>query len=176
MFHRGNVLDRLAEQGGRPFAEACAEAWAWLERTGFLIFSLTGSHEGVFELSRRARAVGSPSDFERLRQAAMLPREMLHPGIAVDASGLFIVGKFELAVFAAFKAVEVAVATKSGCEGQGVSLMRAAFRPDTGLLSDKKAYAGEQEAMMHLFAGAMGSFRNPVGHREVRYMDAREPA
>ena len=49
----------------------------------------------------------------------------------------------------------------------GVKLMREAFRPDSGPLTDKKSVGGEQVAIMELFAGAMGHCKNPPNHREV---------
>lgn len=54
----------------------------------------------------------------------------------------------------------------------GVSLMRQAFHVDTGKsdageLTDTEQQPAEQEAIGHLFAGAIGYCRNPLGHREV---------
>jgi hypothetical protein len=33
---------------------------------------------------------------------------------------------------------------------------------------------GEREGTAHLFAGAFQAFRNPAGHRNVQYSQARE--
>ncbi|MFL6259773.1 MAG: TIGR02391 family protein [Thermoanaerobaculia bacterium] len=49
----------------------------------------------------------------------------------------------------------------------GVDLMRKAFAPGKGLLADKAAPKAEQEALAHLFAGAIGSYKNPNSHRHV---------
>lgn len=174
--HRGNMLGRLAEQGGAEFGEACAEAWSWLERAGLLVYSVTARNDGVFELSRRARSLKTRGNFADVRQAALFSRELLHPVIAEQSYGLFLVGKYDLAVFAAFKAIEISVAKKSQCVGQGTDLMRQAFKPGSGPLTDLGAQTSEQEAVAHLFAGSFGTFRNPVGHRNVTYRDAFEPA
>ncbi len=49
----------------------------------------------------------------------------------------------------------------------GMDLMRKAFKPSSGPLSDNATPAGEQEALMHLMAGAIGSYKNPHSHRNV---------
>jgi uncharacterized protein (TIGR02391 family) len=49
--------------------------------------------------------------------------------------------------------------------------MRQAFAKDRGPLTDESADPGEQEAMMHLFGGAIGVFKNPSSHRTVNYDD-----
>jgi uncharacterized protein (TIGR02391 family) len=47
----------------------------------------------------------------------------------------------------------------------GVKLMRAAFDPKSGPLRDSSRESGEQEAMAHTYAGAIGLFKNPPSHR-----------
>ena len=42
----------------------------------------------------------------------------------------------------------------------GVPMMRRAFAPDIGPLTDKSAPKGEQQALSDLFAGAIGSYKN----------------
>jgi hypothetical protein len=49
----------------------------------------------------------------------------------------------------------------------GCALMRDAFAPKNGVLSDAQAVPGEQTALMELFTGAIGYFKNPGSHREV---------
>ena len=46
-------------------------------------------------------------------------------------------------------------------------LMQAAFNPDNGPLTDKKADRGECVGIMDLFSGAIGHCKNPPSHREV---------
>jgi hypothetical protein len=55
----------------------------------------------------------------------------------------------------------------------GVDLMRRAFKPGTGPLTDVRQPTGEQEARQHLFAGAIGCYKNPNSHR-TDPMDLRD--
>lgn len=56
----------------------------------------------------------------------------------------------------------------------GVKLMRAAFNPINGALTDQAAEEGEKVARMELFAGAIGSYKNPHSHRDVNLEDPAE--
>ena len=78
-----------------------------------------------------------------------------------------------MAVFAAMKEVEVRVRelAKAPQSLLGVKLMQQAFSAETGVLTDCAADPGEQVAMMELFKGAIGLFKNPTSHRPVDYDD-----
>ena len=82
---------------------------------------------------------------------------------------MYLRGDYDVAVFQAFKEVEVAVrkAAKASDSLIGVKLMRAAFKPDGGILTDKETDPGEQVALMELYAGAIGHCKNPTSHRNV---------
>ena len=103
-----------------------------------------------------------------------LPEHKFHPIIAQKVWAMFLQGNYDPAVLQAFKEVEIAV-RKAGNYAEsdhGVPLMRKAFHVDTGKsdagkLTDTNQQPAEQEAIGHLFAGAMGYCRNPLGHREV---------
>ena len=49
----------------------------------------------------------------------------------------------------------------------GVDMINRAFSPKGGPLNDQEAAPGERAAMLGLFSGAYGVFRNPVSHRTV---------
>lgn len=174
-FHRGNELNAFASFG-RPIAMRLAEAFAWLERECLVSHPFDNPEAGVFLISSVGRGLLTTADFARYRQSSLLPKEMLHSDIAAKAWSLFLTGDYDTAVFAAFKVVEIAVATKSGCDGTGVPLMRAAFHKQTGPLRDRTLSDAEREGMSSLFAGAFATFRNPAGHRDITYSGPAEAA
>jgi hypothetical protein len=86
----------------------------------------------------------------------------------------FCCGDHDVAVFQAFKEVEVAVRHAANAKGVGyadsevgTTLMRKAFHPETGPLADKTLVVAERKAEMHLFAAAIGHAKNPTSHRDV---------
>jgi uncharacterized protein (TIGR02391 family) len=147
---------------------ALMEAWSVLERE-----ALIAPHPGndlVYFVTRRGRKLKLASDFSSFRHARLFPKGAIHPIIEQSVYSLFLSGDYETAIFKAFKAVEVAV--KSGSptldpKHYGVDLMRAAFNPTTGPLTDPQEPVAEREALLNLFAGAMGRFKNPPSHRHV---------
>jgi uncharacterized protein (TIGR02391 family) len=105
--------------------------------------------------------------------ARLVPKERLHPSIREDVWSLYHRGKFETAVFEAMKAVEVAVRDAAGLTVAhiGIKLMRKAFDVEAGELTDKAAEQAERQARSDLFAGAIGSYKNPHSHRNVALDD-----
>lgn len=160
-------------------AEAIREAWAWLEGAALLIKDPHWTEPNVIRLlSRRARKLAVEVDARKLFAKRLLPQEALHPTIREDVWGLYQRGKYDTAVFEAMKAVEVAVrdAGGFGAGDLGTKLMRKAFDVDNGPLTDKAAEQGERQARSDLFAGAMGSYKNPHSHRRVALDDPDETA
>ena len=151
--------------------EALEEAWAWLVGSGLLAL-----HLGNTRLSRGARKLAQNPD-RGSYGAGLVPKEVLHPSIREEVWALYHRGKYDTAVFEAMKAVEVAVREAAGLTNSyvGVALMRAAFGTN-GPLTDTTVEAGEQEARAHLFAGAIGSYKNPHSHRNVDLEDRDEAA
>lgn len=156
---------------------ALAEAWAWLTAQG-LVVPDTGinGQSGWRRLSRRAQRMETEADFANFRTARLLPREILHPKIADPVWRAFMRGEFDVAAFQAMKAVEVYVREASGLGPNtiGVNLMRAAFKPENGTLTDMSAEFGEREGRAALFAGAIASYKNPHSHRDVNLDDPAE--
>lgn len=147
---------------------ALMEAWSWLEREGLLVPEPGSQGNWVF-VSRRGQRLKKSSDVEAYRRANLLPKNLLHPVIAQKVWATFLRGDYDTAVFQAFKEVEVAVreAGKFGFDLLGVPLMRKAFAVSNGPLTDRNTPGGEQESLLHLFSGAIGSYKNPSSHRNV---------
>jgi uncharacterized protein (TIGR02391 family) len=160
---------------------AIREAWAWLEGQGLLLPDprFADRRAGPRVLSRRATQLAKQPDPHRALSSRRIPKDSLHPTIREDVWALFHRGKHDSAVFEAMKAVEVAVrdaAPRLDASRIGVKLMRAAFKPDTGPLTDLTVDGGEQVARMELFAGAIGCYKNPHSHRNVALDDPDEAA
>jgi uncharacterized protein (TIGR02391 family) len=87
----------------------------------------------------------------------------------------FLIGEYELGAFAAMREVEIRVRELSGADSSliGVKLMSNSFS-ERGTLSDPELDPGERVGIMNLFAGAIGTFKNPSSHRQVNYEDPTE--
>lgn len=179
-FHPGNLQKELWGHftSGQPqyprhreneINLALSEAWGWLQAQGLIVLDMENGQYGWVQLSRRARAMETESDFGSFKVASLLPREILHPRIADPVWRAFMRGEFDVAAFQAMKAVEVSVRSAAGLGDNliGVKLMREAFAPETGPLTDTSAEGGERVGRMELFAGAIASYKNPHSHRDV---------
>ena len=156
---------------------ALTEAWVWLEAQGLLVPEVGDNGlNGWRVLSRRARTMENDADFASFRVGRLLPKELLHPKIANRVWSAFMRGEFEVAAFQAMKGVEVSVRTAAGLgdEFVGVKLMRNAFAPENGPLTDMIAESGERQGRMDCFAGAVASYKNPHSHRNVGLDDPLE--
>jgi uncharacterized protein (TIGR02391 family) len=150
---------------------ALSEAWSWLVTHGLVVRDPSQHSPDAYQVSRLGRetlkyGVARLAAAERLGVA-------LHPRLAQRIEQQFLLGEFELAVFAAMKEVEVRVRelAKASQSLLGVKLMQQAFSAEKGVLTDPQADPGEQVAMMELFKGAIGLFKNPTSHRPVDYDD-----
>lgn len=161
----------------KPIEEAILEAWAWLEAQGLLVPTDAYSvQQGWRRLSRRALKMQSDADFASFRIARHLSREHLHPRIAERVWLAFMRGEYDVAVLQAMKAVEVAVREAAGLgnEWYGTKLMREAFHPVRGKLTDFEAEPGERQGCADLFAGAAASYKNPHSHRDINLDEPAE--
>lgn len=188
-FHPGNLIsevmssgDRSRGIGGYPsekweaLGAAVSEAFAWLEAQILVVPppSNSNSQAGWRMLSRRAHAMAKENDLQAYQVAQRVPRELLHPDIREEVWLAFVRGDFSDAVFKAMRAVEIAVRDTAGFDAgeHGVPMIRRAFGKD-GALRDPNSQEAEAEALQHLFAGAVGSYKNPHSHRKVA-IDADE--
>jgi uncharacterized protein (TIGR02391 family) len=157
--------------------QALREAWAWLQGAAFLIPHPSYAHS-IMMLSRRAQKLASEADPLKALAARHIPKDSLHASIREDVWALYHRGKYDTAVFEAMKAVEVAVreAAELSAADIGKDLMRKAFDVKHGPLTDTTAEPAERQARSDLFAGAIGSYKNPHSHRNVALDDPDEAA
>jgi uncharacterized protein (TIGR02391 family) len=136
----------------------------------------TSGNPESFVLGRRALKFQDESQFAGFIVTRMLPKDSLHPRLADKVWSAFLRGEYDVAAFQAMKAVEVYVREAAALPDGviGTNLMRTAFHPNTGQLTDPLAEAGEKEARMAFFAGAIGCYKNPHSHRDVNLSDPKE--
>jgi uncharacterized protein (TIGR02391 family) len=156
---------------------ALAEAWNWLEIQGLVVWpDQSNGRNGYRVPSRRGERLTSDETFAQFLRGTELPKEFLHPALREKVWLLFLGGDYDTAVFQAFKEVEVAVRNAAGLSNKeyGVDLMRAAFHPERGPLTDQSTLKPEREALSSLFAGAIGYYKNPQSHRDVGLTEPAE--
>jgi uncharacterized protein (TIGR02391 family) len=181
MFNRDSISRFAGEYPGQyqPDVElAITEAWRWLEFNMFIVPApgINGQN-GWFVPGRRGReALANPQLLTAYRKASTFPRELLHPAIAEQVWAALARGDYDTAVFYAFRTVEETVRKAAGYADTeiGVELMRRAFDASKGPLTKQSDPKPEREALAHLFAGAIGSYKNPHSHRTVAISDASE--
>jgi uncharacterized protein (TIGR02391 family) len=171
------TLNVYARERRPAIGLALTEAWAWLEAQGLVVpADDPNGRNGWRRLSRRAQKFENAAEFASYAVARMLPKEALHVRISGPVWMSFMRAEFDTAVFQAMKAVEVAVREAAGLAASdiGTKLMRKAFDVETGRLTDKGAESAERQALSDLFAGVIGSYKNPHSHRDVLLSDPAE--
>ena len=154
------------------------DAWQWLENEGLVAprpTNLSGETSTgditVYFVTRRGKTIQTTEDLAAYRKAKLLPKGQLHPIIAEKVWSKFLLGDYRIAVLHAFIEVEIAVreAGEYAETDYGTTLMRKAFHTKTGKLTDPNPnqLEAEKEARLALFAGAIGSYKNPLSHRDV---------
>lgn len=159
----------LSEADRQRIRRSLIEAWFWLEREGFIAQELGDPNRDDFFVTRKGNRVKGTLDLAAMQKTDLLPRNLLHPIIAEKVWSLFLRGEYDTGIFQAYKEVEIAVraAGKFDNTDYGVKLMRKAFHPTSGPLADiANPDDGERQALSDLFAGAVGSYKNPASHRK----------
>ena len=137
---------RIYEKLGRKaddYGRCLMEAWMYLEREGFIAPNPGQQDDWAF-VTRRGQKVVEAQDFEAYRKSHLLPSEGLDPILVQKVKQSFISGDYDTAIFQAFKEIEIRVRKKAGLANTdiGVPLMRKAFNPKDGVLTDKTADGG----------------------------------
>lgn len=111
---------------------AFSAAWNWLIREGLVV---PIPHEDAatqsYAFSRKGDALKSKADVQAYIDRSRLPADLLHPVIRESVWSIFMSGKYDAAVFQAFKQLEINVRTSSGAAATdiGEKLMRNAYGP-----------------------------------------------
>lgn len=168
--------ERYPREHQAAIEKAILEAWTWLAQAGLIAEEHNPAGPREFFVTRRGRSISSTEEFEKFREANILPKDLLHPLIAEKCWLTFVRGDHDTAVFQAFKEIEVAVRAAGAFADTdiGVPLMRKAFHPDNGPLTDRSLPEAERQSLQHLFAGAIGSYKNPRSHQTVSITDPLE--
>jgi uncharacterized protein (TIGR02391 family) len=109
-------------------------------------------------------------EFRRVvREYVVMPETYVHPLIFKNCIRLLNSGDFDSAVLKAFKMIETGIRKriKASADDIGVNLIRRAFHPENGPLTDMSLPKAEREALCHYLAGAFGYYRNPCSHRDI---------
>jgi uncharacterized protein (TIGR02391 family) len=155
-----------------------SEVWGWIEQHGLIApaADINGRNGWKIFTRKGEQAAADPAALRRMQAAAQFPKSLIHPAIADKVWRALMRDDLADAVFVAFRAVEEAVRDAGGFAPTdiGVPLMRKAFDKNTGPLSDLSHPEPEREALAHLFAGAIGSYKNPHSHRTVTLAELRD--
>lgn len=158
-------------QGKKQAAEdALNQAWNWLQRNGLVIpqAGINGNN-GWHEITPQGAKIVAKGNFESFRRAAAFPKALLHPAIADRVWLCLARGEYDTAVFEALRTIEIHVraAGKFTANDIGTGLMRKAFDPKNGPLTNQQETVSERESLSNLFTGAIGYYKNPQSHRTV---------
>jgi uncharacterized protein (TIGR02391 family) len=101
----------------------------------------------------------------------LLPKAYVHINIVKKCFPLLEKGEFDSAVFQAFKLIETSIRrkTKAKSEEIGIKLIRKAFDPKSGSLTNYELPVAEREAFSNYIAGAFGYYKDPCSHRDVEF-------
>jgi len=167
-FGLDNTVKEFPAECRERLSAVLMEGWVWLEQKG-LIAPKPGSPGDWYYVTDKGKGLMTKEDFDSFRKAELMPKELLHVSIADSAWASYIRGEYDTSVFNAFKQVEIAVRTAGGYSEHdyGTNLMRKALHAETGRLTDLNQPPGERQALSDLFAGAIGSYKNPHSHRNV---------
>lgn len=160
----------------RRLKSAFLEAAAWLMNNELIVMSAEDANWKV--LSRKALRAAEAGLLPQLRAAIEFPKSLIHERIRERVWPMYIRGEYSAAVFTAMREVEIAVRLAGGYGERsiGTDLIRQAFRPEGGPLTDDEAPLAEREGIMNLFVGAIGSYKNPHSHRDVNLNQPQEAA
>jgi uncharacterized protein (TIGR02391 family) len=93
----------------------------------------------------------------------------IHPEIVKTSQQIAETGKFDDAIFAAFKFVEASIQERIGSTSIGRALIGEAFHSNHPKISISDD-AHDRQGIAELFSGALGSIRNDRGHKKAPFI------
>lgn len=174
--HNGTSRRALTSMQSPTVEQFVADAIGWLLARGLIGPTADAQYGPYWMLTSEGHAAAERGSVTHIEASLRLHAE-LHPLLDASARPNFERGDYAIAVLAATQKVEVAVrdAAGFGKEKLGVHLMREAFKVG-GPLADEREVVSEQEAVLSLFVGAIGAFKNPTSHRVVEFDSPIEAA
>jgi uncharacterized protein (TIGR02391 family) len=159
-----------------------ADAWTWLEQQRYLVPSGRPGEQWRQLTERGSEILKVPVDDALKRiQAGALLGPGLHPRIERQVREAWNAGDFETAIFKAAREIEIAVGERlpppapGDRKLYGVEVINAAFGKGKPL-ADPGQDPGEQEGTRALYAGFIGTFKNPGSHRHFEPDDPVQAA
>lgn len=173
-----NRLAVFLKSPGCPFCGRCINTFQTISpKHRAAMSTLTRGQiggNGWMPVTRRALTFTGEEDFGAYRQARLHERDAASEDCGADLAGLCPrrIRRFGFPCHEGRRNF----CRRSFRESDqiGVGLMRAAFHPSNGPLSDRSFDEGERDARMNLFVGAIGSYKNPQSHRDVNLDSPRE--
>ena len=106
---------------------------------------------------------------ELIGEWTLVPELLFHEKIIDEVWPSMKIGKYDNAVFEAFKFVEIKIRNIGDFskDKYGVPLIREAFKVNEGPLQNFDLPNAEQESVSHFFSGAIGLYKNPHSHRKI---------
>jgi uncharacterized protein (TIGR02391 family) len=170
------VSEKFGGEHTIEVAKAIAEAWLWLEREIMIAPRPEPGAGSIIYVTKRGKKLSEQSGIKTYIRSNLIPQGILDPRLASKVQHLFIRGDYDTAVFQAFKEVEVRVRELASLPVTliGYELMRKAFNPENGKLTNLGQVMSERQSTSDLFAGAIGLFKNPSSHRDVNWEDPQD--
>lgn len=142
-----------AESDVRSILPVLAEGIEWMRRHFLAVPDLSQpGGNGWLVLTRWGRDFDTGRDLPRVKLKAALPDSLLHEKVKSASMDIYLTGRFEAAVFEAFKLVEIAVrdAANFSETDYGTDMIAKAFNPDKGPLTDSSRAEAERKGLMGL--------------------------
>ena len=181
MFNVHSLLAQVYQQVGPSYPKGTkaqaslriAEALSWLTSQSLIVIDPEQQYGPPYYRLTRAASLRTRVDVEAFVQGRILPGDLVSDDFAAKVLPLFRRGDDDIAVFQAFKEVEVATRKAANAKGAGYpddcvgrDLMQKPFNAENGPLTNSELTPGQRQAEMFLFSGAMGHARNPAGHTD----------